>query len=322
MEKILDKIIVPAHPDILVGIDTRDDAAVYKISDELALIQTVDFFTPMVDDPFLFGQIAAVNALNDVYAMGGSPILALNIVCYPACGDMDLLGSILQGGASKVSEAGASLLGGHTIDDNEPKYGLAVTGLINPAHILTNAGAQPGDLLYLTKPIGNGIIATAIKAAITSSEAYDEAVRWMTQLNRDASQVAVQVGVHAMTDITGFGLLGHLYEMASASHIQVSVHIKGLRVICDALEYARMGLVPGGAYTNRDYLVDKVLLDAGIETAWADLLFTPETAGGLLMAVPETKTRVLEQALQEKGICFFKVGCCGDRGLGSIHVLP
>lgn len=271
---------------MLVGLHTRDDAGVYKLSDEQALIQTLDFFTPMVDDPYIFGQIAATNAINDVYAMGGRPLLTMNVVCYPQCEDMAVLGKILEGGLSKIKEAGALLVGGHTVDDNEPKYGLAVTGLIHPQQIISNSAARPGDLLYLSKPIGNGVITTAIKAEMAEAGDVEEAVGWMTTLNKAASEAMQQCGIKAATDITGFGLLGHLYEMAVASDVAVEVYAQMVPLISGALGYAGMGLIPAGAYNNRDYLQGKISYHDEIDPDRRELLFCPETAGGLLMAVP------------------------------------
>jgi len=285
----------------LIGIESRDDAAVLKLDEEKALIQTIDFFTPMVDDPFIFGQIAATNALNDIYAMGGTPILALNVVCFPECADLQVLRKILEGGLSKVLEAGALLVGGHTVDDNEPKYGLAVSGLVHPQKIIANNGAQPGDLLFLTKPLGNGVIATSIKAEMVSGEAYKEAIKWMSMLNRESSQAMMEVGVNAATDITGFGLMGHLYEMAWGSDVQVEVFADKVPFMEGTLEYAGLGLIPGGAYNNRDYLKDKVEYAGNIDPLIRDLFFSPETAGGLLIAVAEKKAGELLQVMEKRG---------------------
>lgn len=302
LEEVLKDSVFPNHPDLLVGAETRDDAGVYRISPDTALIMTVDFFTPMVDDPYLFGQIAATNAINDIYAMGGTPRLAMNIVCYPECEDLQVLRSILAGGLSKIEEAGALLVGGHTIDDKEPKYGLSVTGMVHPDRVISNAGAQPGDVLVLTKPVGNGIIATAVKADLASQEAYDEAARWMTTLNREASEVMQEVEVHAATDITGFGLLGHLREMAAASGVNAELWADNVPVMKGALDYAGMGLVPGGAYRNRDYLSGQVVFEEEPEGAIKDILFCPETAGGLLIAVSESRADALLKALQDRQV--------------------
>jgi len=312
---------LPTHPNLLVGIDTRDDAGIFKLNNDLALIQTLDFFTPMVDDPYLFGQIAATNAINDVYAMGGRPLLAMNVVCFPQCEDMQILKEILAGGLSKVVEAGAYLVGGHTVDDNEPKYGLAVAGLVHPDKIIGNAGAQPGDLLFLTKPIGNGIIATAIKAEMASPEAYTEAVKWMSTLNRNASEAMQEVGINAATDITGFGLIGHLLEMALGSDVEIEIFANYLKFMTGSLEYANMGLIPGGAYVNREYLEDKVNIAPDVEAVVKDLLFTPETAGGLLIAVNENKAADLLSAMVKRDSCCFNIGRVVKKGFKPIKVM-
>lgn len=295
-------------PRLLVGLEGRDDAGVYLLNDEQAIIQTLDFFTPMVDDPYVFGQIAAVNALNDVYAMGGQPLLAMNLVMYPACGDFTLLRAILEGGLSKIKEAGALLVGGHSVDDNEPKYGLAVTGMVHPQKLLTNAGAKPGDHLYLSKPIGNGVIATAIKGEMAEPAATEEAIRWMTTLNKKACEAAQAVTIHAATDVTGFGLIGHLYEMAAASRVQVELFYRQVPLMNGVLDAANMGLVPGGAYTNRDYLQARVQKDQEIDAALYDLLFSPETAGGLLLAVPGDQRSEFAASMEEKDCPFYEIG--------------
>jgi len=320
LEEILKDFQFPTHPDLLVGTENRDDAGVYRLNQDTAIIQTLDFFTPMVDDPFVFGQIAAVNAINDVYAMGGVPLLAMNIVAFPQCEDMQILKQILAGGLSKIVEAGALLAGGHTVDDLEPKYGLALTGLVHPDKITANKGAQPGDLLYLSKPLGNGIIATTIKAEMASAEAYDEATTWMTTLNRKAAQIMVEVGVHAATDVTGFGLLGHLYEMASASEVSVQVFSQEIKFMTDVLEYASMGLIPGGAYTNRDYLGDRIQFAKDLNPVIRDLLCSPETAGGLLVAVDPTRADQLKNAWTENGIPVILVGEVTEPGKPAIKV--
>ncbi len=310
----------PTHPDLLVGIDTRDDAGVFRLNSEQAIIQTLDFFTPMVDDPYLFGQIAAVNALNDVYAMGGTPLLAMNIVCFPACEDLKVLQSILAGGLSKVVEAGALLVGGHTIDDLEPKYGLAVTGLVHPDRVLDNAGARPGDLLYLSKPVGNGILATAIKAEMISEASYQEASKWMSSLNQVAAQGLKKVEVHALTDVTGFGLVGHLYEMAAASQVTVELYADRVPLMEGAMEYAQMGLIPGGAYKNRSYLQDKYHSTEDVDLAILDILFSPETAGGLLIAVGADQADKLGQAMEELRCNYFLVGKVLSPGFQDIRI--
>lgn len=282
-------------PMLLVGTETADDAAVYRISEELAMIQTVDFFTPVLDDPYLFGQIAAANALSDVYAMGGEPKVALNLAAFPDCLDIEILGEILQGGADKVMEAGAVLAGGHTISDNEPKYGLCVSGFVNPKLMWKNYGAQPGDVLILTKPLGTGIISTAIKGELASEQEINTGVKVMTVLNKYARDIAAEFEIHSCTDITGFGLAGHAMEMAKGSEMTLILHTGKLPVLPGAKEYARMGLIPAGAYRNREYLEEDVLSE--IAGTWQeDLVYDPQTSGGLLLAVKkEDAVQLLEQ---------------------------
>lgn len=289
-------------PRLLVGLDTTDDAAVYQLNSEQALIQTLDFFTPVVDDPYLFGQIAAANALSDVYAMGGTPLLALNIVCFPTCLPVEVLQAILQGGADKVKEAGAILAGGHTVEDDEPKYGLSVTGIIHPAKIISNAGAKAGDLLLLTKPLGTGIALTALKADLAEAELVNSVQQSMATLNKDAAAVMVEVGVSACTDITGFGFLGHLYEMIVASKVSATVATCNIPVFPGVAALAQMGLIPGGAYRNRDYLVDNVTFTPGVKEEMADILFDPQTSGGLLISISAAKASVLIEKLAKYGV--------------------
>lgn len=280
---------------LLVGIETADDAAVYQITDEIAMIQTVDFFTPVVDDPYTFGQIAAANSLSDIYAMGGEPKVALNIVGFPNCLDPEILGDILAGGADKVKEAGAVLVGGHSVQDDEPKYGLCVSGFVHPKKIFKNHGSKPGDVLILTKQIGSGIVNTAVKAEMASKEAVEEAVKVMSSLNKKGKEVIEKYPVTACTDITGFGLLGHCVEMASASDVTFSLHVDQIAYLQDAMEYAKMGLVPAGAYQNREYSGAQVDME-GIEEHYIDLLYDPQTSGGLLVSVPpEYADEMLEE---------------------------
>lgn len=278
-----------------MGIETSDDAAIYKITDEIAMIQTVDFFTPVVDDPYTFGKIAAANALSDVYAMGGEPKVALNVVGFPNCLDPEILGEILRGGAEKVQEAGAVLVGGHSVQDNEPKYGLCVSGFVHPDKILKNCGCRPGDILILTKQIGSGIINTAVKAGMASEEAMKEVVAVMSSLNQKAKRVMERYPVSACTDVTGFGLLGHCAEMASASGVTLDIHINQIAFIKEAVSYARMGLVPAGSYHNREYTGAQVDFGAAAEED-IDLLYDPQTSGGLLFSVPR---RYQEAILQD-----------------------
>lgn len=273
------------HDDnLLVGIETSDDAAIYKVTEDIALIQTVDFFTPIVDDPYTFGQIAAANSLSDVYAMGGEPKIALNIVGFPNCLDPAVLGEILAGGADKVKEAGAVLVGGHSVQDDEPKYGLCVSGFVHPDKIFKNYGCRPGDVLILTKQIGTGIVNTAIKAEMASEAAVKEAVTVMASLNKKAKEVVEKYDVSACTDITGFGLLGHCVEMASASEVTFELHVEDIAYLEEAISYAQMGLIPAGAYKNRGYSIDQV--DCGeVAEHYVDLLYDPQTSGGLLISV-------------------------------------
>lgn len=286
LDKVL-RMLPPgeARSEILVGLETPDDAAVFMLDAETALVHTLDFFTPVVDDPYRFGQIAAANALSDVYAMGGTPLSAMNIVCFPCSLGMDVLARILQGGLDKVKEAGAALLGGHTVDDEEPKYGLAVTGRVHPERILTARGAEPGDLLVLTKPLGTGVLATALKGDFLSEEEMEAAVSGMAELNDRASRAALAADARACTDVTGFGLLGHLAEML-APGLACRVCVSRLPFYPRAREMAGMGMIPAGAHKNRDFLAGKVAFAPDVEDLDRDLMFDPQTSGGLLIALP------------------------------------
>ena len=284
LSQLLDGIRVHQDPKLLVGFDKSDDASVYQVSDDLALVQTVDFFPPIADDPYLFGQIAATNALSDVYAMGGEPKLCLNIMAVPADMPKDVVHELLRGGYDKVYEAGALITGGHSILDEEPKYGLAVTGFVHPKKVLTNSGARPGDVLFLTKPLGIGILTTAAKAELVSPETMGKAYRLMTTLNQTARDVMVKYRVHACTDVTGFAMLGHTLELAQGSGVEVELQVDAIDLIPEALKLARMGILPAGMYRNRAFAEPEV--DQGdTELAKQDLLYDPQTAGGLLMAV-------------------------------------
>lgn len=308
LSQVLRDLPVLTDPHLLVGHGTSDDAAVYELAADLALIQTVDFFTPVVDDPFLYGQIAAANALSDVYAMGGRPLLALNIVGFPSCLNTEILRAILQGGADKVKEAGAVLAGGHSIEDAEPKYGLAVTGTAHPAEIWSNAGARPGDELILTKPLGTGVFLTAYKVDLAPAAELAPVVGSMVRLNKAAAEAARAVGVNACTDITGFGLLGHAYEVAAASGVDLIIEAGAVPLFSGARELARQGLVPGGTYRNREYLTGKVELPDGLPDDLSDLLFDPQTSGGLLLAVPASRTHSLLDELAHRGITAATIG--------------
>lgn len=286
---------------LMVGVETADDAAVYRVSDEVALIQTVDFFPPMVDDPFTFGQIAAANALSDVYAMGGEPRLALNVVAFPNCLGAEVLGEILAGGASKVKEAGAVLAGGHSINDEEPKYGLCVSGFVKPDRIWKNGGARTGDVLLLTKPLGVGLINTAVKAGMASEEAERKAVESMSCLNKLAMEVLREVEVHSCTDVTGFGLTGHALETARASGKSLVIQTDKLEVLPDALFYASMGLVPEGTYRNKAFNKKDVRLEEQVDEAMEDLVFDPQTSGGLLVSLKREDAENVLVRLAEAG---------------------
>ena len=303
MAAALEKLTQISDPRILVGFNTADDAGVVKISDELALVQTVDLFTPIVDDPYQYGLISAANSLSDVYAMGGRPYSALNIVGFPKdLFPFELLADILQGGMDKVAEAEAVIVGGHSISDEELKYGLAVTGLIHPQRIITNAGAKPGDVLLLTKPIGTGTITTAIKAGKGTPELEEKVCSIMARLNRRASEICLQVGIHACTDITGFGLVGHAYEMALASQVELVFEYDKIPIIPEALQTAGAGMVPGGTKANRLYVGDEAFFSRRIGQLELDLLFDPQTSGGLLIAVQESKAERLVDELGQAGI--------------------
>ena len=294
LAQLLEDIKVHSDPNLLVGFDKSDDASVYKVSDELALVQTVDFFPPIADDPYVFGQIAATNALSDVYAMGGEPKLCLNIMAVPKDMPKEAVHQLLKGGYDKVYEAGALITGGHSILDDEPKYGLAVTGFVHPDKILTNSGAKPGDVLLFTKPLGIGVLTTAAKADMVSEESMALALRMMTTLNKSARDVMVQYRVHACTDVTGFGMLGHLYEMAQGSDVEITLHVDDMDLIEESLELARMGILPEGMYRNRTF-AEHAVESGETELAKQDLLYDPQTAGGLVMAVePEDADALLE----------------------------
>jgi len=291
LAKALEKIPQQYHENLIVGYEHSDDAAVYRIDKDKALIQTLDFFTPVVDDPFIFGSIAAANSLSDIYAMGGKPILAMNIVCFPNCLDMEILGEILRGGYEKVAESGAILVGGHSVEDDEPKYGLSVTGITNPENVLTNAGAKEGDILILTKPLGSGILNTAIKGEIIEKKHYDEVVKTMSKLNMYAAIPFNSLNINAVTDITGFGLIGHLVEMAKGSNTTMVINTKSVPFIDGAIYYANMGIIPAGMYGNREYFEDDVKY---IDTSYknspnCDVLYDPQTSGGLLISLPESQ---------------------------------
>jgi len=293
----------PTDPNLIVGLDKADDAGVYKITDDIAIIQTVDFFTPIVDDPYWFGQIAVANALSDVYAMGGVPKTAMNLVAFPLKDmDISILRQIIQGGLDKMKEAGVVLLGGHSVEDKELKYGLSVTGFIHPDRILTKKNLQIGDRLILTKPLGTGIINTAIKGGLASDEIIEFVTGLMATLNRDAAGIMNDYPVHACTDITGFGLIGHLAEMVVDSNFGIEIWSEKIPVIPEALEYAGMGLVPAGAYKNREFRESMVDFAPSLDRLIQDILFDPQTSGGLLICVEKESADDLVKSLKRKEI--------------------
>jgi selenide,water dikinase len=287
----------------LVGRETSDDAGVYRLTEEIALVQTLDFFTPIVNEPYDFGRIAAANALSDVYAMGGRPLTAMNIVCFPI-GKMDksILKEILRGGLEKIHEAGAVLAGGHSVDDLELKYGLSVTGVVSPDRVWTNAGAKPGDSLILTKPLGTGILATAIKAGLLAAEGERRVIEVMATLNRQAAEVMANFTVHACTDITGFGLLGHALEMAQGSKVTLAIEAKQVPVLPEVIDLAGMGLIPAGSYANRNFCASSVREVGTVDRLYLDIVADAQTSGGLLLAVPAAEAPRAVVALRAAGV--------------------
>lgn len=311
LDGILKKLPQVKDEKLLVGLNTADDAGVYKLTEEIALIQTVDFFTPIVDDPYIYGQIAAANSLSDVYAMGGKPLTAMNIVGFPQkFFSNDVLIDILRGGFDKAHEAGTLVVGGHTIMDDELKYGMSVTGIVHPSKIVTNAGARPGDIVFLTKPLGTGIISTALKAGKELGALQIKAIKVMTTLNKNAAEVMQEIGIHACTDITGFGLLGHSYELARASQVGLKIQASAVPIFEEAIQLIKEGFVPGGTSNNRFFLENKVHIADSISWEKSTLLFDAQTSGGLLMIVPASKAAKLEHALLTAGV--FPVAQIGE----------
>jgi len=326
---VLGKLARQQDPNVLVGFDNADDAGVYRIAPESALVQTVDFFTPIVDDPFTFGQIAAANSLSDVYAMGGRPLTALAMVCFPDKGDLEILERILAGGLSKMIEAGCTVIGGHSIRDDETKFGYSVTGLIHPDRVLTNSRAKPGDRLLLTKALGTGVISTAIKKGVAKPAWIEAAVASMTMLNKAAAEivealpqgaagprsprtreaaVATRFAVHAMTDITGFGLIGHAREMALGSDVSLRLHAKRVALLEGALDCVRAGHIPGGLKANREFAECVVGYEGKLSEDLKALLYDPQTAGGLLISIANEDAMALLQALNQAGIPAVEIG--------------
>lgn len=310
-----------SNPDLLVGLDTSDDAGVYRLSNDLALVQTVDFFTPVVDDSYMFGQIAAANALSDVYAMGGKPLTVLNIVGFPIKKlDKRILADILRGSADKVEEAGATLLGGHSIDDQEPKFGLAVTGIIHPDHIRRNADARPGDRLILTKPIGIGIQTTAIKQDMLSEKELSRLLTVMATLNKEAAEVMGKFQVHACTDVTGFGLLGHAAEMAKGSQVGITIWQEQVPILPRTRELAEQGFVPGGSKANHQWLADCVTYGEHVDDVTQQILCDAVTSGGLLISIAPDEAETLLFELRKCGIEAAAIGVVTEEHTGCVHV--
>lgn len=309
------------YPNLLVGLDAPDDSAVYLVADDKAIISTMDFFPPVVDDPYHFGAIAAANALSDVYAMGGTPLMAINLVAFPDGIDnaLNILTEILRGGAEKAREAGAIIAGGHTVTDKEPKYGLAVTGQIHPKDIIQKGGAKTGDLLILTKPLGSGVITTAHKNDRVQKSDLDNAIHVMSRLNNHAGRLAVKFGASAMTDITGFGLMGHGYEMANASQKTFVIHYSNLHWMDGARGYAEQSIFAGGVFRNKNYFEKWVTIEANLQGFEQNLLYDPQTSGGLLMAISEKTAQQLVSALQSEGDNVAIIGQVAD-GDGQIVV--
>lgn len=309
-----------SHPDLIVGTANAEDAGVFRLTADTAMVQTLDFLTPVTDDPFRFGQVAAANALSDVFAMGGRAVTAMNIVCFPL---EDLpesaLAETLAGGLTKIEEAGAVLVGGHSVDDLEFKYGLSVTGIVHPDQVIRNAGAGKGDVLILTKPVGSGIVATAIKGKIASDAATSAMVETMATLNRKAAEIFTRFSVHAMTDITGFGLAGHALEMARGSKQVLEIEAEKVPLLPEAMAYARMGLIPAGAYRNREFCGGLLRFEARVDRTLADLMVDPQTSGGLLAAVAETDAIACETALRDAGVEAVIIGTAtGTTGCGEV----
>ncbi len=321
---MVSRLPVKIDPRLLVGTETSDDAGVYQLSEDTALIQTLDFFTPIIDSAYDFGRIAAANALSDVYAMGGEPLTAMNIVCFPADELPEkVLEETLAGGLEVIHAAGAALVGGHSVDDKELKYGLSVTGLVHPERIWTNSGAAAGDRIILTKPLGTGVLATAVKGRMAGEQATAELIAVTTALNRDAALAARPFEPRACTDVTGFGLAGHLLEMARASQKTITLSLAQVPVIQSALEFARMGFFPAGAYGNKAFFSPSVTVAEDIDAIRADLLFDPQTSGGLLLCLAEPAASELVAALQEKGLSACIIGdVCGPDSCGSLRVEP
>jgi selenide,water dikinase len=308
LDRVLGKLSQPANPRVLVGFDKADDAGVYQLTPDLAIVQTVDFFTPVVDDPYTYGQVSATNALSDIYAMGGTPISALAMVCFPEKEDLTILEGILAGGLSKMIEAGCTVVGGHSVRDAEIKFGYAVTGTIDPRRVLTNSGARVGDALVFTKALGTGVISTAVKRIAAKAEWTEAATRSMTTLNRQASAVCLKHDVHALTDVTGFGMIGHSREMALGSNVSLRLYASAAPLLPGALECIAGGFIPGGLHSNRDFAAGCVEFDRDVPEPLQTILFDPQTAGGLLISLAASDAEALVKDLHGEGIAATRVG--------------
>ncbi len=321
LDSVLGKLARQFDPHVLVGFDKADDAGVYQLTPELALVQTVDFFTPIVDDPYIFGQIAASNALSDVYAMGGKPLSALAMVCFPDKSDISILEQILSGGISKMVEAECTVIGGHSIRDPEIKFGYSVTGTINPRRVITNSGARPGDALILTKALGTGVISTAIKKGAAELEWIEAATRSMTTLNKRAAEISLKYDVHGLTDVTGFGLIGHAREMALGSGTSLRLFASAVPLLSGAMECVARGLVPGGLQNNRAFVSCCVECDASVPENLQTIFYDPQTAGGLLISVNQSYAGALVDELRESGVPAVNVGEVLPKGKPLIHII-
>ena len=320
LAQVLRQLPVVEDEKLLTASIPFADAGVYQIAGDCALVQSVDFFTPIVDDPATYGRIAAANALSDIYAMGGTPLTVMNLVGFPSCLEQEILVEILKGGAEKVREAGAVIVGGHTVEDDEPKYGLAVTGLVDPAKLVTTAGAKPGDILLLTKPLGTGILATALKGEVIKPEQIMDAINDMETLNKAASQVMLEVGAHACTDVTGFGLMGHLSELAEASMVGVDIDSGSLHIYPQVMEMAATGLVPMGSYRNREHYLPQVVNREEVPPEIIDIIADPQTSGGLVISIGPENVAILAEKLAGAGCHAFTIGKVTANHPGRITV--
>ena len=323
LAQVLSELPNTPNSRLIVGFDTSDDASVFKVGENLGLVQSIDFFPPMVDDPFLFGQIAAANSLSDIYAMGGTPSHAMNLLCIPSCLGIEVAGQILAGGADKCREAGCTIAGGHTINDDEPKYGLSVSGFVPLDRMLANGGARPGDALVLTKAVGSGIITTAIKGELIDEADAAPMFESMRTLNEAPIRLAADLQLHACTDITGFGVIGHACEMAEASGVTLQIAAPAVPLFDRVLYMARLGIIPAGAYRNRDFFGPRVAIAADLEPGYEDALFDPQTSGGLLLAMHAEDANMLVDRLHGEGRLGEIVGCVCERAEGepSVRVL-